>query len=64
MLKLAKLERKKLGRGEIPTLLLGDSQAVKNTDTADKETKGFCLSWRCYVWNKSKPTSLTSSACT
>lgn len=25
-----------------PTLLICDSQAVKNTDTADKETKGFC----------------------
>lgn len=24
-------------------MLIGDSQAVKNTDTADKETKGFCF---------------------
>jgi len=30
---------------------------VKNTDSVDIETKGFCLSWRGYVWNKSKPTS-------
>ena len=27
---------------ELPTLLICDSQAVKNTDTADKDTRGFC----------------------
>lgn len=27
---------------DTPTLLICDSQAVKNTDTADIETKGFC----------------------
>ena len=36
---LTELERVKLGKNEIPSLLLGDSQAVKNT--ADIETKGF-----------------------
>lgn len=30
------------GKKEQPTLLLLDSQAVKNTDSADIETKGFC----------------------
>ena len=31
-----------LKKKAVPTLLICDSQAVKNTDTADKETKGFC----------------------
>ena len=31
---------------ELPTLLICDSQAVKNTDTANKETKGFCF-YKC-----------------
>ena len=35
--KIAYLKKKRL-----PTLLICDSQAVKNTDTADIETKGFC----------------------
>ena len=29
-------------KNALPTLLICDSQAVKNTDTADRETKGFC----------------------
>ena len=31
-----------LKKNALPTLLICDSQAVKNTDTADIETKGFC----------------------
>ena len=31
-----------LKKNKLPTLLICDSQAVKNTDTADIETKGFC----------------------
>lgn len=31
-----------LKKNAMPTLLICDSQAVKNTDTADIETKGFC----------------------
>lgn len=31
-----------LKKNILPTLLICDSQAVKNTDTADIETKGFC----------------------
>jgi transposase len=43
LLILAELERVKLGKNEIPSLLLGDSQVVKNTNTASIETKGFCF---------------------
>ena len=42
LLILAELERVKLGKNEIPSLLLGDSQVVKNTNTASIKTKGFC----------------------
>ena len=29
-------------KNETPSLLIGDSMCAKNTDTADKETKGYC----------------------
>ena len=34
--------RFKKKKKETPTVLIGDSQVVKNTDTASIETKGFC----------------------
>lgn len=29
-------------KNELPSLLIGDSMCAKNTDTADKDTKGYC----------------------
>lgn len=29
-------------KNELPSLLIGDSMCAKNTDTADKETRGYC----------------------
>jgi hypothetical protein len=34
------------GKNILPTAIILDSQAVKNTDSADLDTKGFC-SYKC-----------------
>jgi len=39
---LEKIEREKVKRKEHPSLLIGDSMCVQNTDTAGIESKGFC----------------------